>query len=190
MVRNFDSSAPPIVNQYFRWLVKESGVDITSEPDLSYLLLMRTLFKKTFYWSVDDDKNRAYDGTYLRELFYEEAALSDILGPATVLEVLVGIATRMEHDILGDPAQGDHVHTWFWEMIENLGLDRYSDDKFDVGEVIFILDKWMDRDYSRNGRGGIFFTDNTGVCMNEECIRWQMQVYAMEKYGDPFTKNL
>lgn len=177
MIRNYDSDAPEDVNRYFRWLVRKVDVDITSEPGLSYLLLMRALFRKEFYWTIPFDEHRAMDGLAMREEFF---GCETDLGPCNVLEMLVALAMRCENDLLGDV--GDRTGEWFWDMIENLGLDVFVDSEFDPFAVDLILDRWLDRDYDKNGCGGLFYTDRTDQDMRDLEIWWQLQIYAMAKF--------
>lgn len=74
---------------------------------------------------------------------------SDKDGECCVLEFLVYISIKME-DIMGLP--GDyHPETWFNEMIDNLDIDMESRER--IREKV---NKWMDRDFKKNGSGGLF----------------------------------
>lgn len=179
MIRNYDSNVSDEINEYFRWLVHTVKVDISSDPSLSYLLLMRALFKKEFYWTLPTDEHRAMDGIALREEFFDY----DVnWGPCSVLEMLVALAVRCERDLLGD--EEDRTNIWFWDMIENLGLDAFVDTEFDPLSVEMILDKWLDREYDKNGCGGIFYTDNPDYDMRDLEIWWQLQIYVIQKSPD------
>lgn len=184
MIRNYDSSMPDEVNEYFRWLVRTVDVDISGEPELSYLLLMRALFKKEFYWVLDRDEYRAMDGLYLREQFFDSKI---DLGPCRVLEMLVGLASRCETDLLGN--SDNQTGEWFWDMIENLGLERFVDTEFDADAVDIILDRWLDRDYDQNGCGGLFYTEREDQDMRELEIWWQLQLYVMQKFDEKHNQK-
>ena len=178
MIRNYDSNMPEEVNKYFRRLVGMVGVDIESEPDLSYLLLMRALFKKEFYWTLEFDEHRAMDGITLREELFDSKME---LGPCSVLEMLAALAKRCD-DLLWDGR--DRTDVWFWDMIENLGLDSFVDSNFDSMSVDLILNKWMDRDYDQNGSGGLFYCGNSERDMRKLEIWEQMQAYIMNIFDE------
>lgn len=184
MIRNYDSKLPVEVNRYFLWLVRRVKVDIRSNPDTSYLLLMRTLFEKEFYWTLPFDEHRAMDGIELREQFFKDKTE---LGPCSVLEMLVALALRCDRDLLGDGS--DRSYVWFWDMIENLGLEIFVDTKFDPFEVDIIIDRWLDRDYESNGCGGLFHTSDPTQDMRNLEIWWQLQLYVIEKVDYEGSEN-
>lgn len=152
---------------YFQWLC--SLVDGNNRPDKSYSRLLKILSVKEFYWSVANDDNRIEDAKKLQEIFqssdgdyvymdtYVYRDSSDI--SCSVLEMLIALAHRME-DILSDSEFGDRTDKWFWELVFNLGLERFSDDAvFDSraeSRIDEILDIMIDRRYNRNGNGSLF----------------------------------
>ena len=185
MNRNVDPHADERVNKYFRWLVRKVRVNITGEPDVSYFLLMRALFKKEFYWIYDRDENRAADGLSLRKT-YKDGEVTDHLDRCNVLEMLVALASRCEKDILNDFRLGDRSNIWFWDMIQNLNLDQYYDSAFDYESVDIILNRWMDRDYDEHGHGNIFFIDRPETDIRDYEIWKQMTIYSDIVYNSEF----
>ena len=179
MIRNYDSSMSDEINEYFHWLADMVNIDLEEEPELSYLFLMRALFKKEFYWTIDFDEHRAMDGLYLREVFFDSKM---DFGPCSVLEMLVALASRCDQDLLGD--EENCTDEWFWDMITNLGLDVFVDTEFDPYAIEIILDRWLDRDYDQNGCGGLFYTDDPDIDMRNLEIWSQLQIYAMEKMDE------
>jgi len=121
------------------------------EQLLDYGLLMEYLTETEFVWFVANDDNRARDGEALREKYG-----SYYRGPCTVLEMLIGLASRVEENIMGDPNDVDHTDFWFWAMINNLGLDRYDNRNFKYDSVDFIVKRWLERKYRADGTGGLF----------------------------------
>ncbi len=158
------------LNAYWNWLIEKVGV---KKGDVTFVQLSKLLFKKEFFWSIPNDDNRAQDGKALRFEFVNEiddgispikfleadAARIELEGPCRCLEMLIGLARRMEI-VMSSPTEGDQVSFWFWQMIENLGLDRFNDDEiFEIGsldQVDMILDRMVERTYKRNGEGGLF----------------------------------
>ena len=57
---------------------------------------------------------------------------------------------------MDDPCIGDRTGQWFWGMVVNLGLGSMRDDKFDKRYVDEIIERFLDREYEPNGRGGLF----------------------------------
>lgn len=174
---------------YFNWLCGLVKID---EPDHSYFALAKQLHKKEFYWSVPNDDNRGEDGKKLRAIFIEANPFipaESLDGPCTVLELLIGLSVRMEY-ILSDISKGDRTIKWFWELIENLGLDKYSDSiYFDIrssetGEEIgLILENFLDRKISPNGKGGLFPLCHTDNDQRKVEIWYQMSEYLRENHN-------
>lgn len=146
-----------IRKEYLEWLCKLVGAD----PD--YTLLWRKLHDIPFIWVLPMDENRAEDGKYLRYLFCLEKENLDredvdyaLSGPCSVMEFLVGLAKRIEDDILYSVDSEDRTGQWFWEMIGNLGLEKYDDSAYSEVEVDDIVTRFMTRKYGKNGAGNVF----------------------------------
>ena len=102
-----------VLNDYFKWL--KSLVN----AEESHSFLWRKLHSTDFVWVVERDENRAEDGKYLRYLFtvsaydridFDEEEVEQYLsGPCSVMEFLVGLAKRMEDDIMYDPELEDRT---------------------------------------------------------------------------------
>ena len=172
---------------YFWWLVDYVDVNVGDNPNKSYVLLMRTLHTKEFYWIIELDSNRASDGINLRYKFAEEherprkiEGLVD--GPCTVLEAMVALASRCEHDIMANSGK-DRTPKWFWDMIVNLGLDQYTDANFVLEDVEYIIDVWLDRQFKGNGEGSPFPL-KLPKCDTRNIQMWYMlEQYYIEKYN-------
>jgi len=165
---------------YVRWLANKVGVDMSSDVDTSYVLLMNALNDKEFYSIVGMDENRVEDALSLREEYCGEAPEQ----LCSLLEVMVSLAIRCERDILGGVADASTI---FMDMLDNLGLLGFTDIAFDSDEVDYILDRLLDREYDSDGTGGLFYAGKSGekvgtVDMRTEEIWWQMNIYAMRKY--------
>ena len=70
--------------------------------------------------------------------------------------MMVALAIRCEETIMDDPQVGSRTGQWFWGMINNLGLGAMIDEKFDKNYVKEIVDRFLNRDYEPDGRGGLF----------------------------------
>lgn len=176
------SPSPDIIRkEYFEWLCGLVQID---EPDHSYWLLARTLHGTEFYSILPMDVNREEDGKHLRSVFLDNTGYVNVLeGPCSVLELLIGVAIRMNDVLTGDEF-GD-ISGYFWELIENLGLDFLDDDTFFeenpstfVKSVLFCFIK---RKYKRDGEGGIFPQKGPKRDQKDVEIWYQMHEYLKNR---------
>lgn len=173
-------------NEYFLWLYEKIS-DVPSDD--SYWLLAKTLHKVPFYWSVANDDNRLEDGLHLREQFDDEFGYySDAIKPGetcTMLEMLIALAERCEY-MMEDGDNTPPASKWFWEMIHNVGLDEFTDDQYfesrGRNSIAEILHHILDRDYKRNGEGGLFPLKRPREDQRKVEIWYQMAAYLLENY--------
>ena len=145
--------------EYLNWLCR------LVDARFYWHFLWWKLHSMAFVWILPMDENRAEDGKSLRYLYSLERVGDGVTteeideylaGPCTVLEFLVGLARRIENDIMYDAgSDDDRTSVWFWEMVQNLGLDRYDDEHYDDIEVDDIVTKFMSRKYNEES-GNIF----------------------------------
>lgn len=175
-----------IKKEYFAWLCSL----VRAEPE--YSMLWQKLHDMDFVWIVDRDENRAEDGKYLRYIFtidtLNEAEVEEIdqilSGPCSVLEFLVGLARRIEDDIMESVDLENRTYRWFHEMVGNLGLLKYDNKHYSDGEIDAIVHRFMSRKYSKNGHGNIFWVGHfSGPLFSSLEIWSQMQAYFLENYG-------
>ena len=152
-----------ILNEYFEWLYQLVCGDRYSNA-ISYKKLLAYLHHTEFTYLLSKDKNRAADGVDLRYRFSKERyhghVPSCLDGPCSILEMMVALAIRCEETIMDDPKIGDRTSQWFWGMVTNMGLGYMSDNRFDERAAKEIIDRFLNRDYSQNGRGGLFTVRN------------------------------
>lgn len=149
-------------NKYFDWMY-ELVCDERYFDRSTYFKLFRYLDERKFVYIIDMDGNRAEDGIDLRYRFayeygYDESTVVNCLddGPCSVLEMMIALAIRCEEHIMDDPDVGDRTVQWFWNMIDNLGLDRMNDVGFDEEYTKNVIDRFLNREYDENGKGGLF----------------------------------
>lgn len=172
-----------IKNEYFEWL---SGFvcDGRFSEKISYRKLMMFLHNTEFRYSIARDENRAHDGIDLRyrftichEQYSEKETLQALDGPCSVLEMIIGLAIRCEENIMDDPRYGNRTGQWFWRMMTNLGLGNMTDDRFDKAVANDIIQRFLDRKYAPNGKGGLFTLQHYPKDLRKVEIWYQMCWY-------------
>jgi len=150
----------PIDHLYFNWLTAKVSKPTMRTPSTSYVKLLRVLHQNEFVWLLSGDDNRAEDGLELRREFILEADAPDDVEWRTatgcsMLEMLVAFSRRAAYST--DLPSRD----WFWEMIQNLGLEECTDgsdiSEDGIGEILYNV-IW--RTYDFNGYGGLFPIQN------------------------------
>ena len=143
-------------DNYFYWL-SDLVCGKRYSKELSYMKLLEYLHRIEFRYLIPMDQNRAMDGIDLRWRFtLEEGSELDMDEPCSVLEMLIALAIRCEENIMDDPAVGDRTGQWFWGMIVNLGLGSMTDARFDRYFVDDVIERFLNREYEPDGRGGLF----------------------------------
>lgn len=170
-----------IKNRYFQWLY-DKVCSNRYHKDISYRKLLMQLHSIDFTYSIRKDENRAKDGESLRYRFARETTIDEPVdyildcldGPCSVLEMMIALAIRCEEDYMDDPAYGNRSAQWFWEMIANLNLGSMEDSRYNKHYVDDAIQKFLDRDYDYDGRGGLFRVRNSDVDMRDLEIWYQM----------------
>lgn len=145
-----------IKDLYFEWLSDIVCKDIFS-GGIRYEKLLYRLYSHPFYSAIARDKNRADDGINLRYRFERSHNMPLYKNnPCSVLEMMIALALRCEKNLMDNPKYGDRTGQWFWGMIASLGLRGMTDDKFDCEYVDKTIDRFLKREYSPNGKGGLF----------------------------------
>lgn len=175
-----------VEQDYFHWLCEL----INAERDEDgYWLLAKKLHSEPFYSFVPHDENRAKDGLELREEYlsmtnYPKYVRLDI-GDCTVLEMLIGLARRIDYETASAQVEVDNTDFWFWEMIRNLGLEDFSDSEYMLrnGDVYVeeAIIRFLERKYFRNGKGGLFPLKNPTCDQRKIEIWYQMNNYLIER---------
>lgn len=170
-----------IETDYFDWLCGQ--IDDQDFNPSRYQLLLGKLYHTEFTWTIQNDKNRAYDGEELRDR-YAEATVQDcrtvrmfLNFPCTILEMMVALAIRCETQIMEDLFVGPRIGRWFRAMLKSMGVVHDMDDLFDEEYVDYIIDCFLDRTYEYNGDGGLFKVDDPPDDMRNLEIWYQMQLY-------------
>ena len=147
-------------NDYFEWLY-DLACGVRATPNISYRNLLELMHDTEFYYILPGDADRANDGVTLRYRYslmrdYDFDASEIMDGPCSVLEMILSLAIRCEETITDDALIGDRTCQWFWEMLHNMGLSGMTDSRFDYVYVSEIIDRFLNREYEPDGRGGLF----------------------------------
>jgi hypothetical protein len=130
------------------------------------------------------DGNRYEDGINLRYRFGDDEGIDSRIiascldaGPCSVLEMMIALAIRCEEHIMDDPDYGNRTGQWFWNMINNLGLGNMNDRRFDYFATKRVIDIFLNREYSRDGEGGLFVIHDSQYDLRNVDIWYQMMWY-------------
>lgn len=179
----------PLEERYFKWLYRQVASSRITDPQRSYWSLLRIMHATEFTWYIHNDDNRAEDGKELRAEFYNAQhdshdILWDQLG-CSFLEMMIGLARRLSFNGGGAPAD------WFWHLVDNLGLSDCNDYNMERrGNAVLYsvrveeaLERVIDRNYDRNGDGGLFPLRRPGRSQTRVEIWEQMHSYLNERMG-------
>lgn len=179
-----------IETSYFQWLCEIVHAD---SMEKSYYILCGELFNYPFRVKAKMDINRANDGLGLRLEYCEEVVNDMIPGQqvegsdCSMLELFIGIAKHMNDELMTEDSS-DKTHKYFWEIIKNLELDEFDDERFgeETGacttQIRDILVNLNERRYKKDGSGGMFPLKCPEKDQRKVEIWYQMQAYINEKY--------
>lgn len=174
----------PLDEQYLKWLYHQVASVRLKNPARTYWALLRHLYTKEFVWLVPNDDNRVEDGRDLRYEFIEDHDIQpdpDWLDMGcSMLEMLIGLSRRLAFEAEGE------VRDWFWQLLENLDLQRFNDAYYSGGNpkstvVDETLDTVIFRTYDVDGRGGLFPLNDTNEDQREVELWYQLSYYLRER---------
>lgn len=146
-------------SDYFEWMYELMCSDRFAKT-ITYRQLFTFLHDVEFTYFVPHDENRADDGIALRYRYCSTHGCEDMEycldGPCSILEMMVALAIRCEERIICDPAKGDRTSQVFWSMITSLGLSSMTDYNYNEWLVNDVITRFLNREYSPNGKGGLF----------------------------------
>lgn len=181
-----------IETSYFQWLCEIVHAD---SMEKSYYILCNELFGFPFWYKNPRDANRASDGIQLRqdyateiETLYDKKITDEFFlneSECTVFEMIIALAKRMNDELMTEDTEEDKTYKYFWEIIDNLGLAQFSDDKADGSmsyRICKSLEDFNNRKYKKDGTGGMFPLKCPKKDQRKAEIWYQMQAYINEKY--------
>lgn len=174
-------------SEYFNWMCQLVSDEKRYSRRLSYQKLLHFLHSVDFNYTLEMDGNREEDGIDLRYRFgYENSYNSSMIAtflddkPCSVLEMMIALAIRCEEQIMDDPDIGNRTGQWFWNMIVNLGLGSMTDEKFNRHYANTIIERFLNREYERDGKGGLFTVKHCRYDLRNVEIWYQMCWYLDE----------
>ena len=180
---NVDDSAD---GAYLEWLYSQVAVVVNRNPARSYWRLLTQMYSKPYTWFIPNDDNRVMDGIELRTAFLDATGfnLNDPRGAwmtidCSMLEMFIALAQRASYDSGRTPSE------WFWRLMHNLELERYTDDLYEISiaeEVDETLDRINNRTYDWNGDGGLFPLHEAKDDQRGIELWYQLQAYLTEGY--------
>ena len=171
-----------LMRDYFEWLCGLVCDD--RHPFELYSELLSYMFGTEFTYVIDMDGNRYEDGISLRYRFGNCFDLTDTIvnwfmseSPCSVLEMMIALCIRCEEHIMSDPDVGDRTSTWFWDMVDSLGLIGQTNSRIRPERVQEVLADFLDRNYDPDGHGGLFTLRHSNVDLRDVEIWCQMMWY-------------
>lgn len=138
---------------YISWLSKQ----IEPNRQRNFDELFHIMHEKTFVYTMANDDSRIQDAhdvrlDYFRNFKVKSYVSTDILGPISVLEILIALSRRMGFMTSSEPSG------WAWVLLKNLELSRYSGrvTRKRAEEIDEILERLIWRHYGPDGGGGFF----------------------------------
>jgi len=169
--------------RYYRWLKNHVQKDPWHNE---YTYLLDEAWKNDFTYFIPHDENRAADGLELRKTFVKETGLDLYgvdLGACRMLEFLIGLSIRMNENFY-DWDYPKQVPIYFWQLMSNLGLDKYTDSYImempnsSTDEICDIFRILNERRYTFDGQnGGLFPLDHPESDQTLVEVWYQMMEY-------------
>lgn len=155
------------------------------------LILLDRLYEIDYYSLVPNDDNRGEDGLEFRSTYmdHNRGGYGYITNwetkPCSVLEMLIGLSYRLEFETAQSKWEKT-PKTWFWILIENLGLDQHDNRGLTrleyVDKIEEVVSNFLERHYKGNGEGGLFPLNRPQKDQRRVEIWYQMSAYIIENY--------
>lgn len=162
---------------YIDWLAKQ----IEPNRQRNFDELIRIMHAKEFVYVISNDDSRIQDARDLRLDCFREFKVksyvdTDVLGPISVLEILIALSRRMSFMTSSPPGE------WAWTLLQNLELNKYSGriSRKEAQQIDEVLERLIWRQYEPNGLGGFFPLAWPEEDQREVELWYQMATYLAE----------
>lgn len=182
------NAGKPLDERYFAWLYKKIGAVSNRNPERSHWHLAKRLYTTEFLYFIPNDDNRAMDGLDLRYEFLDryptlphDRAWLEL--ECSFLEMLIALARRADFETDTGALEGG-VGGWFWKLMDNVQLSRYTDSVYDersLEDIDRVLETINNRTYKANGQGGLFPLRRPSRDQRDVELWYQLQAYLLEK---------
>lgn len=150
---------------------------------MRYSNLLFQLFNTPFAAVLIRDENRVSDGEDIRVRFFNHMGLSGSFNghDVSILEVILALSDRVDREYTGNPLD-PHPEIIFWELLGNLGVDKFDNNHYNSVEIDEILAIWINREFDFNGNGSLFPLKNPEE--DQTCVElWgQCMAYLSENW--------
>lgn len=179
---------------YFKWLSTLVFPNEKIQEDYSELL--NFLYETQYIWdpSAPLDENRYIDGINLRESFAYKLKIpkgivsESIQGPCSILEMICALGIRIDNDIMANYYTGyDHGYFWIQKMLKSLNILQYNNPNWDRSIVEDKICAFLQKRYSDDGFGGLFYIPKSEKDMRSLNIWDQMCYYICKNYYEKET---
>ena len=166
------------MSTYVRWVMKDK-LNMKDREIRDYLGVCMTLSDIEYVWIHPMDENRAMDGLELRSDFeYETGEYLDkssgLLPKCTFFEMLAALSIKCENQLMRNLSIGDRTSKWFFEFLDNLGVEN------DISDLE--IDKIVEDFMVGKGKNTMFPLKKRGINQKNEQIWKQMGAYLNENY--------
>lgn len=198
-----DAKNSDILYCYFIFLCERVGLNngvnhiSQGDPSLTFFNLASTLHSIKFRGGVPNDINRVNDGKQLRVWFakvgsnFKDYSVLD-KPSASVLEVLVALAERIDNDIMCSEEDNPRISEWFWVMMNNMHITKedYNDKKWCLELKNFVeyrINLMLERNYKADGDGSLFpmnlhfSPNNWGISPNIQNF-WDVEIWYQMQF--------
>lgn len=178
-----------ISSEYFEWMYHLVSNDSRVKNKISYRRLLLYLNSVIFVPMIEMDDNRRIDAIDFRYRFAYENGYPEIYvnnsfdwikDECSVLEMMISLSFKVEEQITENYLYGNRTGQWFWSMINNLGLNTMDDKNFDRNYCDSVIHSFINREYSPNGKGGLFSLQHPYRDMRNVDIWTQFMWYLEE----------
>lgn len=169
-----------IIEDYYDWLVQTIMPDDSTRARYSSLLIY--LHRTMFTYTLPMDENRLKNGEALRwDFAYEQAYDYELVDaaldyPVSILEVMVALCRKIE-EMMENCTDGCRTEVWFLDMLFSLHLEHCTNRNFDYLYVNKRIDIFLNRLYSKDGDGGLFYVKNSPIDMRDSELWLQANAY-------------
>lgn len=177
-----------ITTEYFNWLY-----DIIADENKDYRKLCEILHSINYSYGNMYDANRYENGVYMRYRFaqekgydHEEPMIASTIDnrDCSMFEMMVALAWHIETDIMANSEEGNRTYLWFEVMLNSLHIDVYEGDSAETNaiDILKAVQLFLNKGYSSNGDGGLFYIPDTNKDLREMEIWYQANEYLIKYY--------